>query len=337
MSDAQCTKNQINPWVPVRRGKFVTFTRKWYARGRLKSSRTIRGLLDESDEARAKNARLVRGFGKRYRIFRSTGFNEFATESTLVPRTHKKSRAKPENVRRFHYDPARTRLTRCHPVVQQSVRKLELSSPKTRTYLTHDNGGRPFLVAVVGGRKNGAGATVHIHKRADRESPYFVSDEDRYSNDDREWTYTDNMRTYKDVERVWPGPSPLTETTSFSGGSGDRFFGNTVLVQTSRKRYTFVGGAAGVYEFSTGSDSIAEFYSPVGNNDVPYAVAIGRTHVYMMMDAVRVPIAEIETHIKLTQEVKEDAYSYFYGHLGPSAWSAFGEPMKSVKKISERV
>lgn len=61
--------------------------------------------------------------------------------------------------------------------------------------------------------------------------------------------------------------------------------GNTVLLQLDHETYMYIGHR--VFSFKTErGDVIQRYYSDLGKNDVPYPYAVGRTHVYIMLDAV---------------------------------------------------
>jgi hypothetical protein len=137
-------------------------------------------------------------------------------------------------------------------------------------YLTHDNGGKPYRVIV--------GDAITII--------------DEYEN---KTLFTLNHET------VWIGESPLTATTEFSGGHGDDFKGNSILVQITERRYVFIGHM--VYSFET-EHPIIHYVSEVGNNDVPYPFAIDTEHnFYLMIENIMMPVPE---------EYHSDPYGYYY-------------------------
>jgi hypothetical protein len=75
-------------------------------------------------------------------------------------------------------------------------------------------------------------------------------------------------------------------------------------------KYAFVGDS--VYTFVT-DEPILSYHSQIGNNDVPYPVAVGVSKVYFMLDA--------EYVIRSAFGEKDDwegCYSHFY-ELGSSA------------------
>lgn len=105
---------------------------------------------------------------------------------------------------------------------------------------------------------------------------------------------------------------------------------NSVLAKIGDKKYVHIG--CEIYEFET-LDDIIEYYSPCGNNLVPYPIALGNKYVYMMSDNVYV------NRNKFSFEVKwDDAYSEYYGHSGLKIpLNKFAQKMKNLKIIHKRL
>ena len=133
---------------------------------------------------------------------------------------------------------------------------------KGKKYLIHDNGSRPFLVNVNSNY-------VSIFKL-----PNGVYEDKNTSKSD----YTELVKEYKKVKKVFIGKSPKIEMTTFSAGYGKYFDGNTILIEIKPKRYCLISER--IVEFST-KDNIEKYVSPVGNNDVPYPLAYGSENVYV--------------------------------------------------------
>jgi hypothetical protein len=90
--------------------------------------------------------------------------------------------------------------------------------------------------------------------------------------------------------------------TIFSGGYGESFDGNSILVKVNGFKYYYIGSE--IYSF-VAADEIVEFFSPVGNNDVPYPWSMDVNGViYLMLERV------IMTDYK--QQDGEDPYNHFY-------------------------
>jgi hypothetical protein len=233
------------------------------------------------------------------KIHRHIDINQFDAHAIKIPPGFKKVKNPNKTyIKQYIYNPARVRLLKTDPKNIARLRKYK----GWKKYYTHDNGGRLFLVYV---KQN----NVAVFTEPDRQSEPYIADVDTYHDTNHEWTYAIPVAKYTNVVRVWPGKSPKTEMTKFSHGFGRAFTGNSVLVQISPRRYAFFGHVA--YEFQT-SDTIAEYWSPVGNNDVPYPVAFGSTHAYFMLDCRQVPFTAFKR--RLTKKDKQDLYGIYYGH-----------------------
>jgi len=149
------------------------------------------------------------------------------------------------------------------------------------TYLIHDNGGRPFRVSING-------HTVNI----------FMNNNNNNNNNP--------FLTYE-VERIFIGASPYNSMTSFSGGYGPRFDGNSILVKLvgppQSLNYIFIG--SDIFSFQACSE-ILEYVSPVSNNDVPYPYAVDKDRrFYLLIENVLLQ--------SVPEEYQHDPYvSYYY-------------------------
>lgn len=147
-----------------------------------------------------------------------------------------------------------------------------------QTFLIHDNGGRPFRVVI---------------------------------NDNSVMIYNNYKKTYLmtfDVEFVFVGKSPLNEMTKFSGGHGERFDGNSILLHITGNEYIFIGWV-GIFKFQSLS-KIIEFTSPVGNNDVPYPYATDvDNNIYLLTDYVILKYNDVKSQKMLEYG---DPYDYYY-------------------------
>lgn len=129
--------------------------------------------------------------------------------------------------------------------------------------------------------------------------------------------------------KIFIGKSPLTPMTSFSGGYGKDFYGNSFLLQLSDNYYIYVG--ASIFIFNT-FGKIIKYTSPVGNNDVPYPYAIDNLGNYYLF-AERIIITKTKDKPK-----DEDIYDYYYRAriITPSSYNNFGKPViKGFDNIKE--
>jgi hypothetical protein len=162
-----------------------------------------------------------------------------------------------------------------------------MSSTKSqcKKYEIHDNGGRPFFVEICG-------KTVNVSK---------------------------NMSTYKMVNgkfvNIVNPPKSLFNVKAdevfigkkspkgdYDGLKPSQAEGNSILLRIGNK-YMYIGHE--IYEFSPVKDDvIVKYYSNIGNSDVPYPYAIGKSHIYIMLDAVAVDISYFD--------MKEHIYEQYY-------------------------
>ena len=240
-------------------------------------------------------------------IYKAIDFNKFEKEPTKIPEGYRKTKVDAKYIKKYWCDSSKKLLTK-------NITKI--NHPNSKSYLIHDNGGRPFLVYIS---KN----EVNIYTYPDKK--YYISNEDKT----KKWTYIDKIATYKNPIKIFIGKSPRTKMTEFSGGIGKKFDGNSILIQLEKNRYVSIGAI--IYEFIINDDQINEYISPVGNNDVPYPVAISDKNVYFILDMKYVPIDKFD---KFNQEVKDNAYMYYYGYEGNEPLSKYAKKYKSkiIKK-----
>lgn len=211
--------------------------------------------------------------------------NRFGAVAELVPRGFRKVKVSPSFVRAFMCNPDKHRIVR-QPVVRR---------PGHTFYLTLDNGDNPFLCHISRDKFS----VLRMPRNG------YIWSED--------WNNTDMTRNYGFyTERVLDLAKPQRVWI----GQDREFPGNSVLVLNYQDLYSvgeyyFVGDT--LYRFVTKDDPIEHFYSVVGNNDVPYPVAVSRTRVYFMLDKVWVPRDAIPREVDL-----KDAYWWFYRHEPPT-------------------
>jgi hypothetical protein len=105
----------------------------------------------------------------------------------------------------------------------------------------------------------------------------------------------------RNAKTIFIGESPVNKMTTFSGGHGSDFLGNSILLELDDNQYEFIG--KNIFSFTSLAPVIL-FVSPVGNNDVPYPYAIdvdGNTYL-LIEDVVLLKGGGGE----------EDPYSYYY-------------------------
>jgi hypothetical protein len=169
---------------------------------------------------------------------------------------------------------------------------------RNNTFDTHDNGGRMFRVELLGD-------FVHVWRLT-------------YDEDTGDHRVDGPMVWYAHrPSRVFPGRSPKNAFTEFGGGHGDRFYGNSVLVEFPTPdddgfRYALIGRSITRIDVPDGA-RVEIFMSPVGNNDVPYPYAVdslGRTHLFL---------ENVTLDPAAADEYGDDPYTYYYdvGRIPP--------------------
>jgi len=243
-------------------------------------------------------------------------FNVFEDNKTKIPKGYIKKKISSEKIKKKWCDNSKLSLTKDNELYKKIKKK------NMKTYFTHDNGGNPFFIYI-------GKTVVNIYKF---DSNNF-SEEAAYelSSDKFKYGYTKLIAKYKPL-KIFIGKSELIPMTKHSGGYGKYFDGNSILLQIKKNRYVYIGDT--IYEFDT-NDTIVEYFSPVGNNDVPYPVAFSEKNVYFMGDREFIPLDKFPV---LTKKERMDAYSYYYGAGNIKIeYSKFTKKMKSIKNIHKRI
>ena len=145
-----------------------------------------------------------------------------------------------------------------------------------KRYYIHDNGGRPYLVYL--GKKD---AYIYKEPSYTKDDKYDDIDTEAFNrsikDDDNKWAYIDFFKHIK-FKKAFIGKSKKNKMTTYSGGYGKDFDGNSFLFQTGKDKYFYIGSE--YFDFKTFDDKILKYYSPVGNSDVPYPYAIGEKNIY---------------------------------------------------------
>jgi hypothetical protein len=155
----------------------------------------------------------------------------------------------------------------------------------TKKYEIHHNGSRPFFVEVTG-KKVSVTKNMNTFKLVDGK-------------------FVDIEKPVKDLftvnaDEIFVGKK--SPNGGYDGLTPSKAVGNSILLKVGDK-YTYIGSE--IYTFSpVKGDTILKYYSNIGNNDVPYPYAIGKTHVYIMLDKVAVE--------KSYFDMKDDIYEQFY-------------------------
>jgi hypothetical protein len=162
-----------------------------------------------------------------------------------------------------------------------------------KIYHIHDNGGRPFQCVIEGEH------TFHIHTQ--------IIDEEK-----QKITYQKKPAITLHPNKIFIGKSPKNKMTEFSGGYGKEFDGNSILLEMKNNEYIEVGYT--IWSFDA-KDKIVEYYSPVGNNDVPYPYAVDKSgNIYIIPENVII-MHNPDVEERMKEYDNPIDYYYEYQHI----------------------
>jgi len=210
-----------------------------------------------------------------------------------------------------------TAKTTAKTVVKQSEcsKKLKRTSPPFYKYAYKKSAFAPvnvssFLKCLPAGMVNAKEKPKHIYEIVDNGStPFVVFDYgghvEVYNQHYHEETDSDEMQgkiMESKYKKIFVGDNELNDPAyDLEKGIGR---GNTILLQTGKDDYIYIGD--GIRSFKTkDGDVIEKYYSPVGNNAVPYPYAVGQKYVYLMLDNEYQPVEDFD--------LTKDVYMQFYG------------------------
>jgi hypothetical protein len=181
--------------------------------------------------------------------------------------------------------------------VTHVMRKTLKARTPLHTYETRDNGAKPYIVQDFGN---------HV---------IVLTQKFEYDSEGNQTSVQRKQLLKLKYKKIFVGANDLPvrdQNVDFLYGNQTIYGkrgqdkGNSILLQTGAYKYVYVGD--GIREFSTRErDVIQHFYSPVGNNDVPYSYAVGDKYTYLLIDKlIMIPNDRIDT--------SRDAYNQYYGH-----------------------
>lgn len=175
----------------------------------------------------------------------------------------------------------------------------------SQRYYIHDNGSRPFMVVIEG-------MIASVFR--------VLPDLDYHHN--RPECYRVKPEIVVACSEIFIGESPMCAMTIYSGGHGDDFLGNTILLKIGDlgddgitcDKYVWIGNS-GIQSFV--SPKIVDFISLVGNNDVPYPYTVDiNGDVRLLLDNV---ILKKGFEFNLAT-VSHDPYRWFYDNHQLCEW-----------------
>lgn len=175
-------------------------------------------------------------------------------------------------------------------------------------YLIHDNYFRPFK--VVYDKKN-----VFIYKKKDKRDI------------GKKGMYNELITVYPKVIKFFRGRDESCKIDPHPKCKPHH--GNSILVEISPQRYVYIGDT--VCEFDA-PEPIVAYFSNIGNNDVPYPVAVTENMLLFMLD--RKYVARDKFPVKMPLS---DAYSAYYGNAyTKDPLKKYAKPLKKIKILCER-
>jgi len=177
-------------------------------------------------------------------------------------------------------------------------KNLKMPKPKHK-YVIEDNGSHPY----------------HVYDYGSRADVYAL----QYDRDSDEEVVVKKILSIP-YKKLFPGDNTL-RLPDYSSKKG-----NTVLIQQTNGKYIYIGD--GIREFSgVDGDVIEKYYSPIGNNSVPYPYAVGKKYTYFLVD-------KTEYVENSSFDVKKDGYTQFYGFTEKK--SDTPPPLMKRKTLRER-
>ena len=233
------------------------------------------------------------------------GLNWFEEAQTRIPNDAQPRESPGDDwIAKYFYNPAIRRL-----VADAAAMPARASG---KAYRIEDNGGMPFVCYV----------------RDDAVSVFRVPTDGHI--DIRDWSQQfEDLRLFY-TEEVCTFDNPITVLIGVDE-SGCNEHGNSILVHVSGQTYSYIGSE--IYSFDS-PDPVALYYSNMGNNSVPYPVAVTQRAVIFMLDRVVVPRDQIEPLLPKKdngQDDWSDAYRAFYSFQGQS------QPVPNLKVLCPRI
>jgi hypothetical protein len=146
-------------------------------------------------------------------------------------------------------------------------------------YFIHDNYSKPYLVIIKDD-------LAEIYKGT------------------KDNNYDKLYKKYKFIKKYIGKSSGLSKACAHKKEDSKLFNGNTILLQLTLNKFVYIGSK--IYEFNI-KEKVKKYYSPVGNNDIPYPIILTDKYVYFMLDKQKILLDNIPKNINY-----EDAYSSFY-------------------------
>lgn len=151
-------------------------------------------------------------------------------------------------------------------------------------YRTDENSGHPFQVTVTCEK-------IVVNTFPNLMYPHLEEEKDS--------DYTNTIIEIVDFEGYWTG----------FDSSYYKMHGNSLLVKLNISEYIYIGPIIILYKLD---DEIIDFVAYMGNNDVPYSVAIGTENFYILEEREEIQLSEFENIIKIS-DIEDIIINYYKG------------------------
>lgn len=141
--------------------------------------------------------------------------------------------------------------------------------------------------------------------------PYAIEFDDKHNHVD---ILKNKYKRYSNVKKVWTGDKEDDNSS--------------VLIEFPHKKYIFVGTE--VYEFET-DEFITDYYSIIGNNDVPYPVALSDNYVYLMLEKIY-----IDKKVFPDKTDWKVCYGFYYDHERSLPIKKF-KNLQIIEEVNEKL
>lgn len=168
-----------------------------------------------------------------------------------------------------------------------------------RYYYPHDNGGRPFKIKYSKQSK-----TISISKLIGfdgyEQTPVYDEENEKIIHD------IDKARLGKHIQHQAFHPDTPNDVNSV-------LFEKTYYwdEDAEDQKFTFIFAGWEIYQFSlTNGDFFMNFYSQIGNNDVPYTILETTNRIYFLTDRKYIKKIDIPVELRTNENII-DGYSNF--------------------------
>ena len=206
-------------------------------------------------------------------IYKLIDFNTFEDKETKIPKGYKLIKVSKKWIKEYACDNNKQLINK-NNILFKNIKKKTKGFTK---YFTHSNFFRPYLVYI---KKN----KVYIYK-IDNKKYYYKKNDLSKKDKSNAWIYTKLIKEYN-TKKIFIGKNSGKSKSLNIKDNIKYSIGNSILLKLNNNKYVFIGET--IYEFST-NDEIVKFYSLIGNNDVPYPIALGKENVYFMIDEINKP------------------------------------------------